>query len=97
MYENITFQEGIATDYTLTNGDYGLAYGELYAGRLPNYHRFDLSAKRRFSIGKRSILDVNFSVTNVYNRNNIFYFDRITYTRVDQLPILWSAGLTFSF
>jgi hypothetical protein len=64
---------------------------------LPNYHRFDLSFKRRFSIGKRSILDLNASVTNLYNRNNIFYFDRLTYTRVDQLPILWSAGATFNF
>lgn len=97
MYERVAFEQGISTDYTLTNGDYGIAYGELYGGRLPNYHRFDLSAKRRFSIGKRSILDVNLSVTNVYNRNNIFYFDRITFTRVDQLPILWSAGMTFNF
>ena len=97
MYERIDFQDGIGTDYRIVNGSHGLTYGELYAGRLPNYHRFDLSGKRRFSIGKRSILDVNVSVTNLYNRNNIFYFDRITYTRVDQLPILWSAGMTFSF
>ena len=97
MYENIRFEGGIATDYPFINGVYGIAYGELYAGRLPNYHRFDLSAKRRFSIGKRSILDVNLSVTNLYNRNNIFYFDRLTYTRVDQLPIMWSLGMTFNF
>lgn len=97
MYENITFNDGIITDYTLTNGDYGVAYGELNAGRLPNYHRLDISGKRRFSIGKRSILDINVSVTNTYNRNNIFYFDRLTFTRVDQLPILWSAGATFNF
>lgn len=97
MYENIDFHEGIGTDYTIANGTYGLALGELYAGRLPNYHRFDISVKRRFSIGKRSILDLNFSVTNLYNRNNIFYFDRITFTRVDQLPILWSGGITFNF
>ena len=37
------------------------------------------------------------SVTNVYNRNNIFFVDRITATRVDQLPILPSFGLVFSF
>lgn len=97
MYENIPFSEGINTDYTRTNGTYGLAYGELYTGRLPNYHRLDLSVKKKFSIGKRSLLELNASVTNAYNRNNIFYFDRITYTRVDQLPILWSAGLNFSF
>lgn len=29
-----------------------------------------------------------FSLTNVYNRNNIFYVDRINRKRVDQLPIL---------
>ncbi len=97
MYENIPFADGINTDYSSVNGTYGVAYGELYGGRLPNYHRLDLSAKRRFSIGKRSILDLNFSVTNVYNRNNIFYFNRLTYTRVDQLPLLWSAGATFNF
>ena len=36
-------------------------------------------------------------MTNVYNRNNIFYFDRLTFTRIDQLPFMWSAGLTFRF
>jgi hypothetical protein len=97
MYENLSFSDGISTNYLQTNGNYGIAYAELYGGRLPNYHRFDLSFKRRFSIGKRSILDLNASVTNLYNRNNIFYFDRLTYTRVDQLPILWSAGATFNF
>lgn len=97
MYENITFSDGLTTDYTRINGEYGVIYGDLYAGRLPNYHRFDLSAKRKFSIGKRSILEVNASITNLYNRNNIFYFDRLTFERVDQLPIIWSAGLNFKF
>ena len=97
MYENVTFTDGIRTDYPTVNGDYGVAYGPLYGGRLPNYHRLDLSAKRRFSIGKRSILDLNFSVTNLYNRNNIFYFNRLNFTRDDQLPLLWSAGATFNF
>ena len=97
MYENLTFSDGLLSDYTRSNGTYGVTYGELYAGRLPAYHRFDISAKRKFSIGKRSILEVNLSVTNLYNRNNIFYFDRLTFTRVDQLPIMWSAGVNFNF
>lgn len=97
MYENITFTDGINTDYRLANGEYGVTYGELYAGRLPNYHRLDLSIKRKFSLGKRSLLEVNLSATNVYNRNNIFYFDRLTFNRVDQLPILISGGASFSF
>ncbi|MBQ6683713.1 MAG: TonB-dependent receptor [Bacteroidales bacterium] len=97
VYENVSFADGINTDFTRTNGIYGVVYGDYYAGRLPNYHRLDLSVKRKFSIGKRSILEVNASVTNVYNRNNIFYFDRLTFTRIDQLPFMWSAGLTFRF
>lgn len=97
MYESINFDNGIGTDYVIDNGTYGIAYGEYNSARLPNYHRLDISAKRRFSIGKRSILDLNLSVTNVYNRNNIFYFNRVTFARIDQLPILWSVGLTFNF
>ncbi|MBP5645543.1 MAG: TonB-dependent receptor [Bacteroidales bacterium] len=97
MYENLPFSSGITTDYTLENGTYGVAYGELYAGRLPSYHRLDLSIKRKFSIGKRSLLELNLGATNVYNRNNIFYIERLTLERVDQLPILVSGGLSFSF
>lgn len=97
MYENINFSDGIATDYTISNGEPTIHYAELYGGRLPSYHRLDLSAKRRFSVGKRSILDLTFSVSNVYNRNNIFYFERLSGKRIDQLPILWSAGLNFNF
>lgn len=97
MYHNLPFSEGIITDYTSESGIYGIAYGELYAGRLPSYHRLDLSIKRKFSIGKRSILELNLGVTNVYNRNNIFYFDRLTFARVDQMPILVSGGMNFSF
>ncbi len=97
MYENLTFAGGILTDYTTVNGDYGVAYAELYGGRLPNYHRLDLSLKRKFSLGKRSLLELNLGATNVYNRNNIFYFDRLTFKRVDQLPILVSGGLTLKW
>ncbi len=97
MYEEIAFRDDITTDYTRVNGEYGVVYGDLYAGRLPSYHRLDISGKRKFSVGKRSILEINVSVTNVYNRNNIFYFDRLTFNRVDQLPIMWSTGLNFRF
>ena len=95
--EFVAFGDGLFIDYTRVNGDYGVVYGDLYAGRLPSYHRMDISGKRKFSIGKRSILEVNVSITNVYNRNNIFYFDRLTFDRVDQLPIMWSTGLNFRF
>ena len=37
------------------------------------------------------------TVTNVYNRANIFYVDRLTGERANQLPILPSLGLRFDF
>jgi hypothetical protein len=56
-----------------------------------------MSLKKRFSIGRNAKLEINFSVTNLTNQKNIFYFDRVAYTRVDQLPIMPSLGLSFSF
>lgn len=97
MVEMLDFSNGINSDYISQNGTLTTIYGELNSERLPNYHRLDLSAKKRFDIGKRSILEINLSVTNVYNRNNLFYWNRITSQRVDQLPIMPSFGITYTF
>ena len=97
MMEQLDFSGGINTDYINQNGTLTTIYGDLNSHRLPDYHRFDISAKKRFEIGKRSILEINLSITNVYNRNNLFYYNRITSERVDQLPIMPSLGLNFTF
>ncbi len=97
VYQQLTFGDGIVSDYTRENGEYSIHYAELYKGRLPSYHRLDLGIKKRFSIGRRSILDLSLSATNVYSRQNIFYFNRITFDRINQLPLLVSAGINFSF
>lgn len=97
VFQQLVFGETITTDYTRENGEYSLHYAELYKGRLPSYHRLDLGIKKRFSIGPRSILDLSLSATNVYSRENIFYFNRTTFERVNQLPLLVSFGANFSF
>ncbi len=97
FFEALSFQEGINTDYIHQNGELGYFYGELNSKRLPDYHRLDITLKRGFVFSKRNILDVSVSVTNIYNRNNVFYFDRIRYERVDQLPILPSIGFNWKF
>lgn len=97
VYEFLGFGGGINTDYTTENGSLGVYYADLYGGRLPTYHRLDIGAKRKFSFGKRCLLEVSASVTNVYDRNNIFYFDRLTFARVDQLPILACLGANLTF
>ena len=97
VFSQVLFGDGIVSDYIQENGEYSLHYAELYKGRLPSYHRLDIGVKRKFSLGTRSILELSLSATNLYSRENIFYFNRTTFERVNQLPILVSAGATMTF
>ena len=97
FYEYYSFQDGINFDYTTTNGELGVLFGELNGGRLPTYHRFDLDIKRKFYFTENIMLEADLSVTNVYNRNNVFYVNLITSDVARQLPILPTLGLTLSF
>ena len=97
FYEYYSFQDGINFDYTTTNGELGILYGDLNGGRLPTYHRFDVDLKRKFYFTENVMLEVDLSVTNVYNRNNVFYVNIVTGQIARQLPILPTMGLTFSF
>ncbi|PCJ67397.1 MAG: TonB-dependent receptor [Bacteroidetes bacterium] len=102
FYEILDFSDGASTDYTSTNGDLGIYYDDLNKGRLPYYHRLDASIKRKFKIAtkKKNVFnkaEVILSVTNIYNRENIFYFDRVNYKRENQLPILPSLSASYSF
>ena len=97
FYEFLSFQNGINFDYTTTNGEIGVLYSDLNTGRLPTYHRLDLNVKRRFYFSEHTSLEADFSLTNVYNRANVFYVDIITNEVVNQLPILPSLGLTLTF
>jgi len=96
-YEMINFSDGINTDYTTSNGTLGIQYAPQNLGRLPYYHRLDLTIKKTWEYGERKKLEANLGVTNAYNRENMFYFDRVKYERVNQLPIMPSAGITFKF
>ena len=96
-YQNPNTQGGIDFDYTNSNGELGILYGQLNQGRLPYYHRFDISVEKKYDLAPNTVLELTAAVTNVYNRNNIFYYDRVTSTRVDQLPILPSLNVTLRF
>ena len=97
FYENLTFSDGINTDYTTANGDLGIEYAELNEGRLPYYHRLDASVSKSIKVNKKVNIDMTASVTNAYNRENIFYFNRVKYERVNQLPIMPSFGASITF
>ncbi|MFT4770923.1 MAG: hypothetical protein ACI9CP_001744 [Cryomorphaceae bacterium] len=92
------FNDGLNTDITQTNSDNAqIQYANLNEGRLPDYHRLDLTVKKTFKFSENSMLETSFSVTNTYGRENIFFVDRVTGERVNQLPVLPSLGILYSF
>jgi len=95
-FEKINFEE-IYEDYLTENGELGIIYAELNGGRLPTYHRLDFNFKKRFYLSEHSKLDIDFSLVNVYDRQNVFYRDRITGEIIYQLPIIPSLGVTWTF
>jgi len=70
---------------------------QINKGRLPMYHRLDLSIKKKFFIGERNVIDINASLINIYDYSNIFYVDRLTANIIYQLPIIYSIGVGWSF
>ncbi|NVO03833.1 MAG: carboxypeptidase-like regulatory domain-containing protein [Bacteroidetes bacterium] len=96
-YEMINFDQGINTNYTNVNGDLTFLYGEANAGRLPYYHRLDLTIKRKFFLTENANMEAFVSVTNLYNRSNLFYVDRVKNEKIYQLPIMPSFGLNLTF
>lgn len=66
--------------------------GDRNINRLPAYHRLDISVNKKFSLW-----DVNFrlefNMLNVYDRDNLFYYDRNTGERVNMMPRLTTAGI----
>jgi hypothetical protein len=97
FYPSMDFSDGINTNYTSESGELGIIYASLNEGRLPWYHRLDIALKKEQKLSKHSTFEWNVGVTNVYNRENIFYFNRIEYKRVNQLPFMPSAGMSLSF
>jgi hypothetical protein len=99
FYNQLPFSDGPKTDYLTENPDQlGILFSQTRnGGRLPYYHRLDASVTKKFTFSRYSFLEITGSVTNGYDRENIFYFDRIKYSRVNQLPIIPALAVKFGF
>jgi len=98
IYENVPMATSLNGNPYTSNGNLGIIYAnQINGGRLSWYHRLDISAKKRIKTSKKTNLDVTFAITNVYDRQNVFYVDRITNVIIYQLPIFPSINLTYSF
>jgi hypothetical protein len=97
-YQSEGFNQGVTTDYTTTNtNEVSFLLGKFNSERMPTYHRFDVTVKHRHTFGNKSILETTLGVTNIYNRENIFYVNRVSNEKIYQLPILPSLGISYKF
>lgn len=100
FYENLNLNGNVNQDPNTKNGQLGIYYGseaEFNRGRQPVYHRLDVSLTKSWKLGENQKLEAVFSLVNSYNRQNLFYFDRVSYQRVNQLPILPALGVSYKF
>lgn len=80
------------------NGTINTLYARtINGGRLTHYHRLDLSVKKSFKLGTYSSLESTFALTNAYDRNNIFYVNRLDNKVYYQLPIFPSVNVCWRF
>lgn len=97
-YQAETFANGVTSNYVTNNPSYiTMMLGTFNSQRLPYYHRLDITFKKHFTFKNKDVLEMIASVTNVYNRNNIFYVNRVTGKQIYQFPILPSFGLNYKF
>jgi hypothetical protein len=57
----------------------------------------NLCYNHKFYITETVTLNASASITNLYNRDNIFYIDRVTGETVYQLPIMPSVSIRMKF
>lgn len=96
FYEELPYNNIDFDPYT-ESGYLGILYDELNTGQMPTYHRLDIDIKRKFYFSENVKLEANLGITNVYNRENIFYIDIVSAESIHQLPLMPSLGLTLSF
>ena len=82
--------------YVAERGIPYMLLGTKNSERFPPYHRLDMSMRKRLKIADLKVV-ISGNIVNVYNRKNIFYFDRATGARVNMLPFLPSADVSVEF
>jgi hypothetical protein len=98
FFEDNKLTDLLQTDIVRGNYPLGtLLADEINGGRLSYYHRLDLSIQYMHKLNKFAYIESTFALTNVYNRQNVFYLERISNQRVNQLPVIPSLNLTVGF
>jgi len=65
-----------------------------FGARLPATHRLDVSVKRSFNLSDRIGLETEVGAINLYDRENVFFFDADQLQRINQSGFLPYISLT---
>ena len=95
-YDRLSLDDPVSDPLIDENGTPFVRLGDKNAARLPSYHRLDMSLTYRFDLGGIRG-NAGLHIVNVYDRRNIFYFDRMTGELVHQLPFFPSFNLTVEY
>lgn len=91
-YTGLEVGEPGDTGFLLQEGSALVSRARPYGGRMPTYHRLDVSVEHTRVLAKAD-LTVQAGVVNVYDRANIFEYNIFSGSRVNQLPLVPSLGL----
>ncbi len=91
-YDKLSFDQLGGNTNMLESYNPFVLLADMNKGKLPDYHRLDLSISKKLQISFVK-LSVDFSVLNAYDRDNLFYFRRDNGERVNMLPFLPSVNI----
>ncbi|MEJ6505666.1 MAG: TonB-dependent receptor [Crocinitomicaceae bacterium] len=98
FFQTENFSNGVTTDPNTNNTNtVSTILGEFNSQRLPYYHRLDITVKKKIKFKNKTVMEIVVSVTNAYNRNNLFYVNRVTNEEIYQFPFLPSFGMSYKF
>ena len=96
-FDQLKFGNGFPDPFYTETGTPQTLYGQKNASRLPAYHRMDASITYQFDLFSFVRTSAGINLINVYNRRNVFYFERGTGKRVDMLGFFPSVNVNLEF
>jgi outer membrane cobalamin receptor len=97
FYDKLTMGDLYPNPFLTETGTPYTLYGPKNAARLPAYHRLDVNVSYALTIFSRIRSALGMNIINVYNRKNVFYFERATGRRINMLGFFPSLNLTLEF
>lgn len=97
FYDRLRLGDLYPNPFVTETGQPYMVLGAKNAARLPAYHRLDASIAYRVNLFSFIRSSIGINIINVYDRKNLFYFDRRTGQRINMLEFYPTANLTLEF